>query len=106
MISSDANLGGDDIQLGANTNSGILEYTGAAETIDNQFRIGDNNTAAGRVGAGSIINNGSGTLTFSNAAFNRSRAATEARTLSLDGTSDEAMVSVASIPDATTPTPM
>jgi autotransporter-associated beta strand protein len=73
------------IQLGHSTTSGTLEFTGSSDsTTDKQIRIG--NTIAGNSGAGTILNNGTGSLAFSNAAFNPSIAGiTASRTLTLGG---------------------
>lgn len=76
------------IQLGQNADSGILEFTGSADsTTDKQVRIGGS-VAAG-TGAGSILNNSSGptgALTFSAATFNPLiGSSTGARTLTIGG---------------------
>ena len=84
-------VGTNRITLGNNNTDGILEYTGTGGTINEEFRVGDNNAAAGRNGGGTITNIGSGTLNLVSptAIFNQARTAvTEARTLTLDGTSD------------------
>lgn len=65
--------------------SGTLEYTGAGNTTNRTVQIGDSVTAA-NTGAGSILNNGSGALTFSAATFNPAVAtATGIRILTLGG---------------------
>lgn len=73
------------IQLAYQNSSGNLEFTGSSNsTTDKQVQIGD--TVANRSGAGGIINNGSGTLTFSSATFNITLAGvTSTRTLTLGG---------------------
>ena len=85
-FASDSNIGNNDIQLGNNVTDGTLSYTGTGETIDTQFRIGDNNAGATRTAGGVILNNGTGALTFNNAAFNQARAGNITRTLTLGGT--------------------
>ncbi len=76
---------GSTIQLGYRASSGTLEFTGSSSnTTDKQVQIGD--TATNQGGTGGIINNGSGTLTFSAAAFNNALAGvTVSRTLTLGG---------------------
>ena len=88
-------IGTGDIQLGNNTNSGALYYTGGAGILTEEFRIGDNNAAETRTGGGSIINNGTGTLKVTGTVgggvlrFNEARTAvTVGRTLTLGGSSD------------------
>ena len=86
------------IQFGVGNNgaSGSLVFTGSTNsTTDKQVVIGAMNQA-NSVAAGSILNNGSGTLTFSNANFNptisgnvvagvTTNAVTVARTLTIGG---------------------
>ena len=77
-------LGKGSIQLGLVNQSGTLEFTGSTSTTDKQVRIGT--TTAAQTGAGSILNNGSGSLTFTNATFNPTIASiTATRTLTLGG---------------------
>ena len=73
------------VQLGHQGDSGVLEFTGTTNsTTDKQFRIG--NSVAAQSGGGSIRNNGTGSLIFSNAVFNVSAGAiTATRTLNLGG---------------------
>jgi autotransporter-associated beta strand protein len=73
------------IQLGHQGSSGTLEFIGTDDSLtDKQIRIG--NTTAAQSGAGSIVNNGTGTLTFTNATFNPAIAGiTAIRTLTLGG---------------------
>ena len=77
-------MGDDDISFGQATTNGVLEYVGAADTISNQVRIGQNDAAD--VGTGSIFNNGTGGITFSNGTFNQTRVAGQDRALTLGGT--------------------
>lgn len=95
IVNSLRAIGTGDIQLGNNTTSGALYYTGGADTLTEEFRIGDNNADATRTGGGSLINNGTGTLKVSGTVgggvlrFNEARTAvTVNRTLTLGGTSD------------------
>ncbi len=88
-------LGTGDVQLGNSNTDGDLYYTGTGETLNDEFRIGDNNAAATRTGGGAIINNGTGVLTITgtvsggNRRFNEARTAvTVNRDLTLGGTSD------------------
>jgi fibronectin-binding autotransporter adhesin len=79
-------LGKGNIQLGYAGNSGALEFTGSSvSTTDKQVIIG--NATAANTGAGSILNNGTGALTFSSATFNPTiTGITATRTLTLGGT--------------------
>lgn len=79
-------LGRGSIQMGYAGNSGILEFTGSSPSSTNkQVLVG--NATAGNTGAGSILNNGTGSLTFSNATFNPTISGiTATRTLTLGGT--------------------
>ncbi|MEM9479175.1 MAG: autotransporter-associated beta strand repeat-containing protein [Verrucomicrobiota bacterium] len=87
IIESDTNIGTDDIQLGATSTNGTLLYEGPGETIDNQFRIGNN--TAGSTGSSTLLNNGTGVLTISQGTFNQARAtADQPKTLTLGGTAD------------------
>lgn len=72
----------------SSTTTSTLEFTGSAiSSTDKQVVIGSNNNAHN--GGGAIVNNGNGTLTFSNATFNASTGlaanATVDRTLTLGG---------------------
>ena len=98
QITSDANLGDNDVQLGNNTTDGTLEYLGAGETINNQFRIGDNNSTVGtRVGDGSLLNNGTGTLTISQGTFNQARtSAMTNRTVTFGGPATSSFPAISS----------
>lgn len=60
------------MQLGETTTTGILECTGATNSTTNrQLLIGKTgNTNAAYTGGAAIRNNGSGSLTFTNAIFN------------------------------------
>ncbi|OYV03868.1 MAG: hypothetical protein CFE26_19905, partial [Verrucomicrobiales bacterium VVV1] len=49
-------------QLGAGANAGTLIYTGAVDSTNRQFLIGD--ATAANAGGATFINNGSGALTF------------------------------------------
>ena len=75
-----------------NNSDGNLIYTGAGETSDKEFQIGNYWFGDGNNGAngGAITNNGTGALIFNNPAFNvqESRVAADigARTLTLAGT--------------------
>jgi len=65
--------------------SGILEYTGNGNIANRTFQIGDG--IAADTGAGSILNNGAGALTFTAANFNSTISGiTATRTLTLGGT--------------------
>ena len=73
------------ILLGNQGTNGILEYTGATTSItDKQVQIGI--SSATQTSAGSILNDGTGSLTFSNATFNPTISGiTVTRTLTLGG---------------------
>ena len=89
IITSDGTIGDNDVKLGNLATDATLEYTGVGETIDNQVRLGDNNTNVTSTGAGTILNNGSGTLTFSQGTFNEGRGSViAARMLTLGGAND------------------
>jgi fibronectin-binding autotransporter adhesin len=85
------------IQLGQNANNGTLEYIGSANSItDKQVQLG--NATAAQVAAGSILNNGTGSLTFTNATFNPTIAGiTATRTLTLGGTNTAAESTITGI---------
>jgi fibronectin-binding autotransporter adhesin len=73
------------IQLGVGSNSGTLAYTGAGDSTNRTFQIG--NATAANTGGGTISNNGSGALTFTATTFNNTIAGiTATRTLTLGGT--------------------
>jgi fibronectin-binding autotransporter adhesin len=76
---------GSRIRLGNQGTSGTLEFTGTTDsTTDKQVQLG--NATAAQVGAGSILNNGTGTLSFTSATFNPTIAGiTATRTLTLGG---------------------
>ena len=44
QVESDGSVGDNDIQLGNNNTRGQLEYIGSGGSINNQFRLGDNDT--------------------------------------------------------------
>jgi autotransporter-associated beta strand protein len=73
----------------SSTTTSTLEFTGSANSVtDKQVVIGNANN--GHNGGGAIVNNGNGTLTFTNATFNSlpglAGNATIDRTLTLGGT--------------------
>ena len=73
------------IQLGAAGVSGVLEYTGSGDTTDRKFTIGATASAADANG-GTINNNGSGALAFTNTTINVTIASVSAtRPLTLGG---------------------
>ena len=87
-IAGDGSLGNSDVLIGTNANTGTLDYFGSGETINNQIRVGDNTAGATRTGGATIMNSGSGTVTFSSGTFNQvHNAANATRTLTLTGTS-------------------
>ena len=89
IITSDGALGDNDVKVGNDASDGTLEYVGLGESINNQVRVGNNNTNILHTGGGSILNNGSGVLTFSQGTFNENRGSvTAARTVTLGGTHD------------------
>jgi autotransporter-associated beta strand protein len=63
---------GSGIQLGVGNGgtSGTLSYTGGTASTNKQIVIGSPTNANAQAAAGSILNNGSGALTFTNATFN------------------------------------
>jgi autotransporter-associated beta strand protein len=73
------------IRLGNAATNGTFEYTGGASSTNRRFRLG--NGAAG-TGGGSILNNGSGTLTLTGTLIIADTAATVARTLTLGGSNN------------------
>ena len=87
------------IQLGVSA-AGTLEYTGGTASTNKQIVIGAPINQNANVSAGSILNNGSGALTFTNGTFNPTSASyiapggstptgtavTATRTLTLGGT--------------------
>jgi autotransporter-associated beta strand protein len=80
---------GSTIQFGVGNNgtSGTLVFTGAINSTTNKQVVVGAQTQANGTGSGSILNNGNGTLTFSNPTFNPSAGAiTVSRTLTLGGT--------------------
>jgi fibronectin-binding autotransporter adhesin len=60
---------GTTIALGRGGDSGTLQYTGSGHSTNRPIRIGTPNTVPG-VGGGTILNDGTGALTFTNATFN------------------------------------
>ena len=86
------------IRLGLNNaNNGVLSYTGAGTSTNRQVQVGTktgNNTQnLGSTGAGTIDNDGTGALVFTNAAFNtvqggRIAAEVGSRVLRLGGSYD------------------
>jgi autotransporter-associated beta strand protein len=86
QVVSDGSVGDNDIQLGNNNTRGQLEYIGTGGSINNQFRLGDNDTGTT---AGNIVNSGTGLLTLNSGTFNEARAsATTNRELIIGGSSD------------------
>ena len=74
------------INLGRDNNDGILIYTGAGDSTNRDLRIGGPSTASGS-GGSTILNDGSGALTFTAATFNISQTGILFnRTLTLGGT--------------------
>jgi len=73
------------IRLGNQGTSGTVEFTGSTDSSTNkQIQLG--NATAAQVGAGSVLNNGTGTLSFTNPTFNPTIAGiTATRTLTLGG---------------------
>ena len=77
------------IQIGAGTADGSLIYTGAAASTNRQIQIGQASANVTHTGAGSLLNNGTGELTFTNATFNPNVTQSAAsRTLTLGGSGD------------------
>ena len=76
------------IEIGHQNTAGTLEFTGTTDSsTDKQIQMGNVNTNAGNAGGAIIRNNGSGSLTFSNATFNQAAATvTATRMLTLGGT--------------------
>jgi autotransporter-associated beta strand protein len=81
----------DVIRMGSNTSTGTLSYIGSGDSTDRRIQIGTGITAASTGGA-ILLNNGSGTLTFTNSTFNSqvntgtgTDGASTARTLTLGG---------------------
>lgn len=86
QVVSDGSIGDNDIQLGNNNTRGQLEYIGTGGSINNQFRLGDNDTGTT---AGNIVNSGTGLLTLNSTTFNEARtSATANRELIIGGSSD------------------
>ena len=70
----------------AGANTGTLIYTGAAASTDRNIAIGINSGTSADTGGATIENDGSGSLTFSNAVFNLALTSASAnRTLTLQG---------------------
>jgi autotransporter-associated beta strand protein len=87
LSSTDQPLGNNPVvQLGHQGISGTLEFIGNSDSsTDKQIRVG--NATAAQSGGGSILNNGLGSLTFTNPTFNPTIAGiTATRTLTLGGT--------------------
>jgi len=76
---------GDRIRLGNATTAGTFEYTGGATETNRQILVGGG-TDATHAGGGTFLNNGTGAVTFDNAAFNIATTAAAGRTLTLGGT--------------------
>ncbi|QOV90075.1 beta strand repeat-containing protein [Humisphaera borealis] len=76
---------GAQILLGNSGTSGVLEFTGSSSTTNKQVQLGTTNN--NHAGTGSILNNGTGSLTFSNTPFNVAIAGLTSvtRTLTLGG---------------------
>ncbi len=77
------------IRFGNGANTGALSYTGGGDSTDRRVQIGSGTGAASGGGAG-IFSNGTGSLTFSAAAFNSAASVgatgpAAARTLTLGG---------------------
>jgi fibronectin-binding autotransporter adhesin len=80
-------------QLGAGANAGTLIYTGAVDSTNRQFLIGD--ATAANTGGATFTNNGSGLLTFNATNFNPTIASiTATRTLTFNGTADIAVTGI------------
>ena len=71
------------MRVGSFGASGTISYTGGTQSTNRQVQIGNGAT---QTGGGAIQNNGTGALTFTNAAFNIANTTTGERTLALDGT--------------------
>jgi fibronectin-binding autotransporter adhesin len=80
------------IELGHQNTAGTLEFTGTTNsTTDKQVQMGNVNSNIGNAGGANILNNGSGSLTFSNANFNPTVATvTATRVLTLGGSNSGA----------------
>jgi fibronectin-binding autotransporter adhesin len=74
------------IRLGAGNPSGILRYTGGPQSSNRTVQVNFSNN--GNTGGGSIINDGTGALTFTATTFNNSYTlgSSVTRTLTLGGT--------------------
>jgi len=83
---------GTQFRLGIGTTSGTLIYTGNGDTTDRQVLIGDNTAGTTRTGAGTIQNDGTGPLIFTNPSFNvtnRNTSTAPLRTLTLSGSNTD-----------------
>jgi autotransporter-associated beta strand protein len=79
------------IRFGGDGNTGTLIYTGGGNSTDRTIQIGDTGTTASSTdtGGATILNNGTGPLTFTATAFNAAESgviASSARVLTLGGT--------------------
>jgi fibronectin-binding autotransporter adhesin len=101
---ADLKNGGIASTIGASTNAaanlvvngGTLRYTGSGSSTDRQFTLGT---------TGIIDASGTGALVFSNSSGSMGFTSTTARTLTLTGTSDAALINTMSLLIAnTTPT--
>ena len=75
---------GSTLRLGQGSQSGTLRYIGGAQTTNRQLQLGINNQVT-HTGGGSILNDGSGALVFTNAVFNLTTSAAVGRELVLGG---------------------
>ncbi|MGI9178563.1 MAG: beta strand repeat-containing protein [Pirellulales bacterium] len=73
------------LKIGNAGADGILTHTGTSEATDKQLQIGGGGGT--QLGSATINANGSGGISFTNAAFNIADTGTAARTLTLGGTS-------------------
>ncbi|MCX7887125.1 MAG: autotransporter-associated beta strand repeat-containing protein [Verrucomicrobiae bacterium] len=81
------------IRLGLGTTSGTLVYIGNGDSSDRRFEIGDNISGTARTGAGTIQNDGTGPLVFTNPSFNitnRNTSTAPLRFLTLSGSNADA----------------
>jgi autotransporter-associated beta strand protein len=75
------------IEIGHQNTTGTLEFTGTGNsTTDKQVQMGNANANVANAGGAIILNNGNGSLTFTNSTFNAPVATvTATRTLTLGG---------------------
>ncbi|MEM1295920.1 MAG: autotransporter-associated beta strand repeat-containing protein, partial [Verrucomicrobiota bacterium] len=81
------NTGDDFFQLGNSTTSGTVRFTGSTDvSISDYLRPGNNSATTSNNGLGSIINDGSGVITFTSTDFTETRTSvTYNKTLVLGG---------------------